>query len=48
MRSVKTRDLAPLSEVWNESGRGRFRMLDRAIKVDDGEGRLRRRIAAIV
>jgi len=48
MRRVKTRDLAPLSEVWKDNGRGRFRMLERETNVVDGEGRLSKRMAAIV
>tara|TARA_R110002060_G_scaffold50361_2_gene61155 strand:- start:569 stop:703 length:135 start_codon:yes stop_codon:yes gene_type:complete len=40
--------MAPESEVWKESGRGRLRRLESAEKEADGVGRLRRRRAAIV
>lgn len=43
-----TREMAPVSLVWKQRPRGRLRILDKAQNVDDGVGRFRRRIAAIV
>ena len=47
-RREYARDVAPGSPVWKERGSGRLRMLDRAQKAAEGEGRLRRSKAAIV
>ena len=41
-------DIAPLSEVWKESGNGRFNTFESAWKEAAGVGKFRRRMAAIV